>query len=375
MGEPVRRRCAQAIVTWLALTLFALPVLAQQPAAKPPPCVMSRRAVLDDARMNLVWTRHVERLVGWLGEHGFERLDGAKLAAWMSSRIQRQDAYGSVVVLPRGISPIALFRGAPSKPLWLQYLRSGGRIVHLGDLPWSYAEASTPEPNELSLEKRQLDLLGMQWTSNGHRSDVVTATDAAREWGIESGDGPATGFPAKQTTTPFHVYTAPSGEVVATDWFRNIRADRPWSGLVKLLQRFDGDDDAALRSVWRAALYCGTPIAVPALPSRRPAPATTGLRVTAAAGGVAGRHELVRGEQLELTIQPAASLRASEYRVALVERGATRLQQSQASSENKFLLDTAPFADGSYQLQVDALLDGKVVASATDTFGIRYLAP
>ena len=69
---------------------------------------MTRRVVLDETRINTHNAVHVDRLVDWLGTNGFERLDGEKLPLWMTERIKQNDAYGSAVVLPRGVSPLKL---------------------------------------------------------------------------------------------------------------------------------------------------------------------------------------------------------------------------------------------------------------------------
>ena len=66
---------------------------------------MTRRAVLDEPRMNIHHSvTNGDRLVEWLGKSGFERLDAEKLGLWMDSRIKNNDAYGSVVVLGRGFA-------------------------------------------------------------------------------------------------------------------------------------------------------------------------------------------------------------------------------------------------------------------------------
>jgi hypothetical protein len=341
------------------------------------PCAIVRRAVLDEPRLDLSNAQHVDRLVAWLGQHGFERLDGLKLPRWMKARCEHGDAYGSVVVLPRGVSPLGLFDGSDSEPLWLRYLKRGGRIVHVGSMPWSGVQSVLPRPIERLYDDRRLNLLGISWTWNGGRNAALHATAAARAWGIESADAPAMAMPLDQVTLGFHVYRAADGRELASDWFRNVRPDLPWSGLVKLLQSFDGNDDAALRSVWRAAHYCGAPVRVPALPPPSAAAAgTPPLTLVASASGLSGRREFVRGEQVQVAVTRAGSVAADALRLSLVQRGAPLVQQlTAADADTRFLVDTSPFADGDYELRVEALQNGRCVASARAPIGIRFLRP
>lgn len=375
-------RAHRCYVVWLCLlpglTTCAVrsPSLAEEAAraAKPPRCEISRRAVLDDPRMSLGLVTHIDRLVDWLGQRGFERLDGEKLPAWMAQRIARGDAYGSVVVLPRVVSPLGLFEGPPARPLWLRYLESGGRIVHLGGNPWASVEPPQPRPSHVEWGSLGLNLLNMQWVwTNDARG--FSATEAARAWGVESVDGAGLGIALAQVTQAFHVYENESGQVFASDWFRNVRADRPWSGLIKLLDKYEAEDDAVLRTVWRAAHFCGHAVQVPALPPRAAAAPVAPLTFVASASGVVNRHEFVRGEAVELSVTPRADLALSELRFELLQQGRVLVQQLQAASELRFLLDTSPFADGGYTWRVSGLQGERVIASSEHTIGIRYLPP
>jgi hypothetical protein len=341
---------------------------------------MVRRAVLDEPRLNTAHAASVDRLVHWLGDHGFERLDGDKLPAWMAGRIARADAYGSVVVLPRGVWPVKLLEGPrDDRPLWLEYLRSGGRIVHTGDLPANYAESPVGEAVNTSTESRGASLLGLRygWDSPywGQGGLPVTPTRAAKDWGLETGDGPITGVRVEDVSSAFHVYTVPqTGKQGACDWFRNVRPQMPWSGLVKILQGFDGNSDAALRDVWRAAHYVGRPVAIPPLPPLSSAAAPR-LRILTAAGGMEGRREFVRGEQAKVRITADDSLQATAVRLDLLQAGRTLLSQVQPAGKACFSVQTAPFRDGAYTLRAAALKDEKIVAACQEEIGIRHLPP
>jgi hypothetical protein len=369
---------------------------------------MTRFAVLDEPRMSTAWAFNVDRAVQWLGDNGFARLDGEKLPAWMQERIDQGDAYGSVVVIPRGKSPIGMFEGPAGNPLWLQYLKAGGRIVHAGDIALNYAESPTVAPPSLDTGSRGLGLLGLEagWSSPywGQGGLATTVTDAGKAWGFESFDGPITGFAVEAVSIPFNVYTVPAtGKQGTGMWFKNVAPDMPWSGLIKMLQRFDGNNDSNLRDLWRASHYVGKPITTfPAMP---PPPESlapkltlntlTGLakdqQVTPGAidltakvepkAGIKDRWEWVRGEDVTIQVTPQADLKATAVRLELLQKRQTVWKQEQpVLGEAKppaawFVLPTASFTYGAYDLKATALAGDAEAATLSKRVGIRFIPP
>lgn len=352
---------------------------------------MTQFAVLDEPRMDLGSVEHIDRLVDWLGDNGFARLDAPKLSAWIVERIKQGNAYGSVVVLDRGYDPSGLLEGPVDDPQWLQYLHAGGRIVSDGGLPFTgYAQSPTVEPSDGLNPAQNINLIDLiyGWNSYGWNSPYwgkghlqVAPTPMAKAWGLENADASNTGMPVEKASIPFHVFTvAATGRQGATDWFRNLNPDMPWSGLVKILQVFDGNNDAALRDVWRASHYVGETVSIPSLPPPPLAPAPPKLAFHANAGGMRDRHEFVRGEKVDIEVTANASLSASEVRLELTDTspGGTPLYRREkplVQGKGAFTLDTAPYHDGEYNLTVTVLVDGKAVETAPGKIGIRYLQP
>jgi len=306
---------------------------------------------------------------------------GWEATAWMTDRIKQKDAYGSVVVLPRGVSPLALMDGPESnQPLWLEYLRAGGRIVHIGDVPFNNAESPVIAPMTHDTSVCGLSILGLMysWGSpyDGHNFPV-TPTTSAKTWGLENGDGSVTGVPVENTSIAFHVYTVPiTQKVGAADYFRNVRPDMPWSGLVKILQAADGNNDSDLRDVWRAANYIGKPVTIPPLPPVATAATASKLRVLTNASGIDGRVEFVRGEEVNIHVEMDDSLKAATaVQIELMQNGKSLFSQSQPMPNPAFVLKTQPFADGAYDLKVTALQKEQALETTTEKIGIRYLPP
>lgn len=350
---------------------------------------MTRFAVLDEPRMSTAWAFNIDRAVQWLGDNGFARLDGEELPRWMQARIDRGEAYGSVVVIPRGKSPLGIFEGPINNPLWLAYLKAGGRIVHAGDIALNYGESPTIEPVSLDLWPRGPGvLLGMQWGWSspywGQGGLPTTPTEAGKAWGFENYDGPITGFAVEVVSIPFNVYTVPAtGKQGTGMWMRNVAPDKPWSGLIKMLQRFDGNNDSHLRDLWRASHYVGKPITeFPELPPRPEAIAPK-LTLATLAGGMQGRREWVRGEQVALTVTPAPDLQIGAVRLDLRNATDTVIREQVAVESPgpdqpavaSFLIDTAPYTYGDYELVLTGMDGDDEVTEVVEQVGIRYVPP
>ncbi len=350
---------------------------------------MSKFAVLDEPRMSTAWAANVDRAVQWLGDNGFERLDGEKLPVWMQERIDKKDAYGSVVVIPRGKSPLGMFGGPVNNPLWLAYLKAGGRIVHAGDIALNYAESPTVEPVSIDLWPRGPGaLLGMAWGWSspywGQGSLPTTVTEAGKAWGFENFDGPITGFAVEVVSIPFNVYTVPAtGRQGTGMWMRNVAPDMPWSGLIKMLQRFDGNNDSHLRDLWRASHYVGKPItSFPEMPPRPEAVAPK-LTISTLVSGMKDRREWVRGEEVAITVTPAPGLQIGAVRLDLRNETDTVIRE-QVSLESpapgqpavaSFLIDTAPYTYGDYELALTGMDGDDEVTEVVEKVGIRYIPP
>lgn len=368
---------------------------------------MTKFAVLDEPRLSTAWAFNIDRAVKWLGDNGFERLDGEKLPVWMQERIAKGEAYGSVVVLPRGKSPLGIFEGPTSNPLWLAYIKAGGRIVHAGDIALNYAESPNVEPVSLDLGARGLGLVlpCMGWSSPywGQGGLPTTISPAGKAWGFENVDGPITGFGADEVSIAFSIYTVPAtGKQGAGSWMVNRAPDMPWSGLIKFLQRFDGNNDSNLRDLWRASHYIGKPVTIPALPppaeslapkvvlssltglakDQQVTPGSIDLTSKAPAkAGMKDRWEWVRGEEVTLQATPQADLKATAVRLELVRGDQVVWKQEQpVLGEAKppaawFVLSTAPYAYGAYQLKATALAGEVEAGTLAQTVGVRYIAP
>lgn len=378
---------------------------------------MTDRVVFYDERLDPVWTKNESRLVKWLAANGFKELRSEALAEWMESHVKQNNAYGSVVVITIGQAPANIGEDTGDKLLWIRYLKAGGRIVWLGDLPFNYYQYpdARPLPAGMGMGDRSYGALGLAGGWNqpywGRGLDV-TPTQQGKDWGFETMDGSITGFAVETISIPFGTYVLPeTGKLGASQWMKNLRPDMPWSGLVKMCQRLDGASDSNLRDVWRAAHYIGKPVEIPQLPPAWQAPKEPDIKITMTASGIDGRTEFVRGEDVTVLVTVNESLKATNVLMMLLQdrKGLEVSEQLTTKSSEagkvsaSFVLKTAPYAWGAYTVKFTAYTglkpdekllesdpqvkhiystglaklfkDAKVVAELPLTIGIRYVPP
>lgn len=217
-------------------------------------------------------TRHVknsERLHAWLSKNGAVSLDMLALNQWFKERLEKKDAYGTAVLFSYGATPLEIMMEGGSNPLWFQYLKEGGRIVNIGDLPFYtlmsitlQARKESVSPDNMAFEL--LDLPG-GWNTDlwGRQNLTLSITEYGKVWGFEKPGVSINGSPAEKVTMPGYIYKTPEGKVGTSVFFKNFNPFKPWSGFVQLTQSYDGNDDAALRDVWRGLHFVGYPINTP----------------------------------------------------------------------------------------------------------------
>jgi len=368
------------LVACLSLPSFlAAPVCAQLPAA------MSDRVVFWDDRLDSVGqAQHQDRLVAWLAANGFRTVRSEELVTWMERHAASDDAYPSVAVMPMGYSPAALAELPGEGLLWVRYLKAGGRIVSVGDLPFNYFQYPDARPLPAGMGERGYGALGLTGGWNQPywgRHLEVTPTEDARAWGFETADGSITGFAVESVSIAFGTYTVPeTGKLGASSWLKRLREDRPLSGLVKMCQFFDGRNDAQLRDIWRAANYVGSPVEPPTMPPPWEPPAPPQVTLVLSASGIAGRTEFVRGEAVTVRVTAVEALHGTSARFRLLQ-GDRVLETHDRPFEpgepgyltQIFPLETDAYAEGDYSVKVSVLSEGRAVGEAVQSIGLRHV--
>ncbi|MBM3498285.1 MAG: hypothetical protein FJX74_06400 [Armatimonadetes bacterium] len=347
---------------------------------------MTDRVIFWDERLDSVGqATHQERLVAWLSANGFPAVRSEELVDWMARHAEGADASGSVAVMPMGYAPAALAEVPGDGLLWVRYLKAGGRVVSVGDLPFNYFQYPDARPLPANMGERGYGALGLTGGWNQPywgRHLEVTPTEDARAWGFETADGSITGFAVESVSVAFGTYTVPeTGKLGASSWLKCLREDRPLSGLIKLCQFFDGRNDAQLRDVWRAANYVGSPLDVPPMPPPWEPPAAPEVTLELAASSLAGRIEFARGEPVTARVTAAEALRGTSARFRLIQ-GEQVLETHDRPFEpgdpghltQTFAFETSDYAEGEYAVRVSVLSEGRAVGEAVQPIGLRQVA-
>lgn len=335
---------------------------------------MTERAVFCDERLEfVVQVQHMPRLIDWLVDQGFTRLNSESLREWMQAKLEG-GAYGSVVVMPMGLAPQSINLQPGRAATWYRYLQAGGRVVWMGNPPFYVWKSVSGEPPPHAVEA--LETLGLHsgWDQPfwGSYRDVTVA-EQGRTWGLEVGGSSIAGCDAKEVSLVFSEYTvAQTGQRAAASWLLNLRPDLPWSGVIAYQHSLDARHDAHLRDIWRLAHYVGRPVTIPPLPKPWEPPPPPAIKVVARASGLEGRSQFARGEQVELACQAARAGAFDSLRVHLLKDD---LVLTTLSGSTQVTLDTAPYAFGDYRLRVEALRESRPLAFQDLEIGIRHVRP
>lgn len=316
------------------------------PLAPDPALVRMREVVVLDDPLSTEMDRvkNSSRLRDWLAQNGALKLDTAGLMAWMEERITKDDAYGTSVLFSYGSHPLEIAGQTTREALWYRYLRAGGRIVNIGDLPFYTAHSTmltgNPQPMVSAGLVAPLDLMRLPYGWNQPlwgKSLPTEITPLGLAWGVENPGNSTNGFPLDRVTMALSTYKAAHGMRGAAVWFKNFKASLPWSGYVQLASQYDGMDDSQLRDVWRGLHFVGFPLPIPPQPPREAEPAPKKATVIATASDGGRRNAFAPGEKITLH----AGTGARFYLTG---------PQIEEEREVPGVWDSTGFAPGSYQI-------------------------
>ena len=117
--------------------------------------------VYRDEKYTTSWISHelAEEIANDLKEKEFSVCGAKELGNWMKKAMRREDTKDTVVVFAQDVAPDTVFEDIGTKPLIdnmgatvliRQYLDFGGRVVWIGDMPFSYqGKDGAKNPEEL----------------------------------------------------------------------------------------------------------------------------------------------------------------------------------------------------------------------------------
>lgn len=167
------RKSLLVILAILATLVFSSAVFAAGPF----------KAVYWDENIQVNWADQHERVRDYFDENSYTILDAAALEKFMNDRIA--DKAPSVIVFAQDRAPSNVVPEASADVLLIKYLKAGGKIVWIADIPfWTGQDIDTGDgiPMEYSGAAEILGVTheGATWDTN---SDVII-TEAGKKWGL-----------------------------------------------------------------------------------------------------------------------------------------------------------------------------------------------
>lgn len=207
-----------------------------------------RRVVFYDPAYTCSWVRNSAELARYFTDAGFVPLTAFQLREWMKAQVAG-GAEGSVCFFTQDIAPdqvaetedawdpgsvtfsqdIVTRKGVakPSRScLLMAYLRAGGRLVWVGDIPFYYLGRRGGEVENWGV-KGQEKVLGLEsiWDTKAE----PRLTEAGREWGLTTPGNASRCVPAGDVTAALTM----AGDY-AMAFFKNFNPDLPQSGFLRL---------------------------------------------------------------------------------------------------------------------------------------------
>jgi len=347
-------------------------------AGDPPRVEWTEKLVYFDPLYDCAHIHHPERLVPYLVANGFQWKRAGELGSWMRQKVAGP-AYGTVVVLSMGIVPASVFDPDEGKEsLLFRYLRQGGRVVWLGDVPLAYRQTETSA--SFSGIDGGLSLLGVRggWETPiwGDSSKQVRVTPVGQRWGLVHPGGSVIATYAADVTwalSGFHSSDAKAD--AAVDWFKNFAPQYPWSGFLFALRATDLANPAIQQEVYRLALYAGEPVKAPEPPKRVEEIPKCQLSVVLA--GPNDRSCYLRGETIPVVVKIVRrdpSPAPDRLAVSLVWNGREQAGRvfavDKAAAESKWTVPTVDLGCGDYQLRMAASSGGATLAQMERTISV-----
>ena len=159
---------------------------------------------------------------------GFTPVSAFQLREWMKAQVEG-GADGSICFFSQDIVPDMVAATASADCLLMYYVRSGGRVVWVGDIPFYYQGRRGRLVENWGI-KGQKAILGLD--SIWDLKEEVRVTEAGREWGLTAPDKPSRCVPAEVVTA-----LTTTGKY-AVSFFKNYNSNFPQSGFLRLWEDF-----------------------------------------------------------------------------------------------------------------------------------------
>lgn len=284
----------------------------------------SEAIVFYDADYDSSWVEHASEVANWFVRRRFAQKNVPELRVWLQDKIGQNAAPGTSVVFAMGIAPTSIVYPPYDDCLLAHYLKAGGRVVWLGNIPMYVAQGETGSAFTYGEVPRQTMLGLSSDPQTFYGAEGPTLTSAGLSWGLEPVNTLARPVRHQGLTACF--FSDPTSEHCGVGLV-NLRPDIPLGGFIFMPDYLDPSREALLRNAYRLAKWAGDAVTIPE-PTPLPedsAPFVATLRL----GAEDTRSTFLRGEvvplYLRVKLHDAPSLAASV--VVKLSQGSTTLQQ------------------------------------------------
>jgi len=330
--------------------------------------VIRDTVVYFDPTYDSHWVDDADGVAAFFTRRGLPAKTAEETTAWLKERSTGDLGMGTSIIFTMGAVPTSIVYQPFADCLLAQYLRAGGRVVWLGNVPMYVAQGAKgpllsygPAANE-----QMLGLTTDRQTFYGI-DGPVQLTAAAETWGLEAALTLTRPVHTRSVTVPF--VTDLTGEYCGAGLV-NMRPDIPLSGFIFVPDGARPSQTSLLANVYRMALYSGTPVVVPEA-APLPAP-TVPLEASLRFGEKDLRFVFTRDEAVPLylrvrTLNPSANEVQVRFAMnegdRLVTAGSYTAPVGTEESEH-FIghLDLTGLRMGRYMVTVDLDFDGKTMA-------------
>ena len=199
-----------------------------------------RKVVFYDNNYPCSWVTNSAELARAFIGAGFAPLTAFQLREWMRAQLAG-GAEGSICFFAQDVMPDMVAEQRSPACLVMEYLKAGGRVVWVGDIPFYY-QGQNGGKKELWGNEAQKIVLGLD--SRWDLKDEVRVTETGRDWGLTAPDTPSRCVPAGQVTAALTV----AGNY-AVSFFNRYNCSKPESGFLRLREFMPAPD------LLRAAQY------------------------------------------------------------------------------------------------------------------------
>lgn len=188
-----------------------------------------RKVVFCDPDYTCSLVRNSTELAKAFAAAGFVPVTAFQLKKWMNAQIN-DGAEGSICFFSQDMVPDMVAEECSPACLAMEYMKAGGRVVWVGDVPFSY-QGRRGGKNESWGGSGMTKILGL--TAVTWDPEVIPRiTEAGREWGLTSPDNAGLCAPASQVTAALTLFGP--HDAYAASFFKNYSPASPRSGFLRL---------------------------------------------------------------------------------------------------------------------------------------------